>query len=410
MLNAAGDLGDLVRPENAVEPLERAYVHGTIDAMLLLADNCETTVGRKKDELIAHLEHDQLAVAVAVEMGHVLRNDQRESIEHFGYVDGRSQLRFLKTDFAGLAVDSSIDPATTTEAVSNDARQHEPVDRWNPFAPLSRALLKDRAVADPYAFGSYFVFRKLEQNVRGFFDAEEKLACELRLVGADRARAGAMIVGRFRDGTPLALSGVDGLTPASANNFRYNGLDSRLVPDPRGPHDRLGLKCPFQSHIRKANPRQSVEALDDTLTEIETREKDDRSRAIVRRGIPYGARESTDGVGLLFGCFQSSIVNQFAFIQKKWANTAIFKIQGKTREDRTGLDPITGQRHPPDPKPQHWRAEYGDRNGLVSEPQRLADISLKATHDTSLEIGGFVTFKGGEFFFAPSLPFLRGEQ
>ena len=204
MLKAAGDLGDLMRPEEALEPLENAYLQGTIDAMLLLADNSPEIVARKAGEVVRSLADSGLAVTVAIEIGQVLRNGKKENIEHFGYVDGRSQPRFLRTDFDGLAVDGSINPATTTEKTAGGSKgaEGEPVNRWNPFAPLSRALVKDRAVADPYAFGSYYVFRKLEQDVNGFLAAEDRLAKALLLEGTDRARAGAMIVGRFRDGTP----------------------------------------------------------------------------------------------------------------------------------------------------------------------------------------------------------------
>jgi hypothetical protein len=227
-----------------------------------------------------------------------------------------------------------------------------------------------------------------------------------------------MIMGRFRDGTPLSVSATGGFTPAQLNNFRYDGLDAALQPDPIGPRDRLGLKCPFQSHIRKTNPRQSQNALGDTLQDIKKLEEEDLSHRIVRRGITYGPRVRshtlkpfdhllTDGVGLLFACFQRSIMKQYAFIQKAWANTATFKIPGLHHNEKTGLDPVIGQR-PHDPKPvQHWRREYG--GNLQPEPEHLDKLSLVASHPTPFEIGGFVRFRGGEFFFAPSLPFLRGE-
>src|SRR5262245_45623460 len=122
-----------------------------------------------------------------------MRNPRGQSIEHFGYVDGRSQPLFFATDVIS-------------------ERQASGVQRWDPSAPLSLAL-----VADPYTesdedcLGSYLVFRKLEQNVCGFREREAQLAQWLGLKGSAVQRAGALIMGRFRDGTPLTASPMAGL-------------------------------------------------------------------------------------------------------------------------------------------------------------------------------------------------------
>jgi deferrochelatase/peroxidase EfeB len=68
------------------------------------------------------------------------------------------------------------------------------------------------------------------------------------------------------------------------------------------------LRCPYGSHIRKSNPRnnfgQSAHNLDKSL--------------IMRRGIPYGSdySEATkdEKRGLLFGCYQSNVMNGYACI------------------------------------------------------------------------------------------------
>jgi deferrochelatase/peroxidase EfeB len=101
---------------------------------------------------------------------------------------------------------------------------------------------------DPYAasqqdcFGSYLVFRKLEQNVRGFKHREEQLARWLGLKGSAVQKAGALIMGRFTDGTPLTSSAVNGMNEGVPNNFNYA-------------EDTDGTRCPFSAHIRKVNPR-----------------------------------------------------------------------------------------------------------------------------------------------------------
>jgi deferrochelatase/peroxidase EfeB len=77
-----------------------------------------------------------------------------------------------------------------------------------------------------------------EQNVRGFRDAERNVADEL---GITLKLAGAMAVGRFRDGTPVAVQAADGTRPIT-NDFNYDC-------------DPAAQKCPLHAHIRKTNPR-----------------------------------------------------------------------------------------------------------------------------------------------------------
>src|SRR5262249_37013322 len=150
----------------------------------------------------------------------------------------------------------------------------------------------DPGAAGGNAFGSYFVFRKLEQNVRAFTRAEDALGRQLARLDPhfDPELAGAMIVGRFEDGAPVVLQRGPGMPNPVANDFDFAG-------------DPDGLKCPFHAHIRKANPRGDTTRLGGTLAS-------ERSHIMARRGIPYGARRMnkrrqfsdrpTRGVGLLF--------------------------------------------------------------------------------------------------------------
>jgi len=285
----------------------------------------------------------------------VLRNKNGDGIEHFGFVDGLSQPLFLQAD-------------------RDAASARDQFNHWDPSAPLSLALLRDPYMAQDDCFGSYLVFRKLEQNVRRF-TRHEKILGLLGLTETDAERAGAMIVGRFRDGTPVTLSPVAGMPNPMTNNFDYT-------------RDKAAMQCPYQAHIRKTNPRgEGGGNLDDQ-----------RGHRIARRGIPYGARQvepkdepsidqmPTAGVGLLFMCFQASIVNQFKFIQSTWANSSI-SIETGLRE---GFDPVIGQQQGGgNPGRQRWPLEWG-------KPPTMP-----------FDFGGFVTMKGGEFFFAPSIPFLK---
>ncbi|RKH09299.1 peroxidase, partial [Corallococcus sp. CA041A] len=132
-----------------------------------------------------------------VQQGRAIRNRAGHGLEHFGYVDGRSQPLMLEED------------------IENEA-ELDGIAHWDPAFPLSPVLVADpfamdsrrenQGKTDPLAFGSFFVFRKLEQRVRDFKSKEQHLADTLHLKGDDRERAGALIVGRFEDGTPVTLS------------------------------------------------------------------------------------------------------------------------------------------------------------------------------------------------------------
>src|SRR5262249_14962479 len=121
-------------------------------------------------------------VGLREEPGTSLANARGEGIEHFGYVDGRSQPLYragdvvLETDASGTSI-------------------------WKPARPMSNVLVPDPAHAG--GRGSYLVFRKLEQHVRQFHHDREVFAAALG-AATGPARAGALLVGRFEDGTPLA--------------------------------------------------------------------------------------------------------------------------------------------------------------------------------------------------------------
>ena len=98
--------------------------------------------------------------------------------------------------------------------------------------------------------GSYLVFRQLAQDVRGFWryldDATRTDA------GAEdpaaRLRLGSKFVGRWPSGAPLVLApDADDPALAEENDFRYHGEDAR------------GAHCPVASHIRRSNPRDSLD-------------------------------------------------------------------------------------------------------------------------------------------------------
>jgi len=165
-----------------------------------------------------------------------------------------------------------------------------------------------------------------------------------------------MAVGRFPDGRPIIPP-----SQPEGNNFTFTDSDPN------------GQVCPFHAHIRKTNPRG------DTGAPVE------RGFRIGRRGITYGERPDLapgatvpapeSGVGLLFMSFQTGI-DQFA-IQQEGSDSNDFIQPG------VGVDAVYG--HNDAPIPQHW----------------------PSGSDKTFTLANFVTFKGGEYFFAPSMAFLR---
>jgi deferrochelatase/peroxidase EfeB len=91
-------------------------------------------------------------------------------------------------------------------------------------------------------------------------------------------------------------------------------------------------------------------------------------------------------VGLLFMAYNAKLDNQFVFTQRQWANFAAFP----KAPAPPGLDAVIGQ-NANEPGGQIHAKEW-DNPAAGSEP---------------FDFKGFVTMKGGEYFFAPSLTFLR---
>ena len=333
-----------------------------IDGMILVGDNERREVQFKRDE-VAKLLKDGGATILHEQIGSAVKNHHNDGIEHFGYVDGRSQPLLLAED---------IEREATTAGTS----------RWDPEFSLNAALVKDPAGGtDTVSYGSYFIFRKLEQNVQGFKRREQELATELKLNGKEeRELAGALVVGRFEDGSPVTLSDeAKGANPP--NDFNY-------ANDP-------GSRCPMHAHIRKVNPRGTAAT--------------EREHIMPRRGIPFtdvpravhpsdlpGSENLADfdlkvkpdlpttGVGLLFMAYNSNLTKQFVFTQQSWANDAGFPSTG------VGADPIIGQ--------------GADTSVVQTWPVKWDDVGGGTK---TLNFANFVTMRGGEYFFAPSLTFFK---
>ena len=349
-----------------------------IDALVILAYGRKGDSDGASDFLDSEVERirretEGLAEIVCVQTGHVIRNERGQVIEHFGHPDGIGNPVFMRPDLDRVR------------------REQGGFDRYDISAPISLVLVKDPE-GGREDYGSYFVYRKLQQNIRGYRRKCAELADLMNAAAAEmRKKAGeteldpvtfdadyvsALCIGRFKDGTPISEQSVPGWTNLP-NNFDYD-LDHR------------GRRCPFQAHVRTTNPRL------DTRREFGAPQNVEFSRRIVRRGISYGPEdldpdEEWTDAGLLFLSCQSDIEYQFIFMQHAWCNNQMFVERG------TGVDPICGVAPPGEtPEPQKWPVRWGIPLGSV------AGGADPTQPDVEYLMHDVVRMRGGEYFYAPS--------
>jgi Dyp-type peroxidase family len=218
--------------------------------------------------------------------------------------------------------------------------------------------------------GTYLAFRKLSQNVAGFWRFVEQQT-EERTGGLDPERmeyTAAKFMGRWRSGAPLVL--------APARDVPVIGRDGRLNNDfGYTESDSNGLICPIGAHIRRANPRDSLPFAPLKSLQLVRRHR------IIRRGRKYV--EGNDGTvadqGICFIALNGDLLRQFEFIQHNWLNDSTF---GNLDGDR---DPVAGGGH---------------ANGSLTIQARPAPRRLSG-------LPRFVTVRGGGYFFMPGMKTLQ---
>ena len=182
---------------------------------------------------VIQLSHQGLEV-VYLQRGKVA-GDMPER-EHFGFKDGISQ-----PSVAG------IDDHQTIRARGSDVNLANPLLNPGEFIlryPRGVVGHEVPPVASPSWMddGSFQVFMRLDQDVAGW---QEQLTEVTRRISGEEPimeqQLAAKLVGRWPSGTPLALS-READSDMAKSRFDYED-------------DRLGLKTPCFSHIRKMYPR-----------------------------------------------------------------------------------------------------------------------------------------------------------
>jgi Dyp-type peroxidase family len=297
--------------------------------------------------------------------------------EHFGFHDGVSQ-PFVE----GL---SKTGPASNTVRAGEFVLGYQNEYGLYTTSPLVDAA-SDRGGALPAAHehpsqrdfgrnGTYLVFRQLLQDVPTFW----RYAASAGEAG-ERSSAiavAAKMVGRWPSGAPLVLfPDGDDESHSDDNDFSFH--------DP----DRSGARCPVGSHIRRANPRDSLDPDPGSAASVAVNKR----HRLLRRGRSYGrgmeiaaalaATEPADEEherGLHFICLNANIARQFEFVQHTWLNNPKF---GDLYDDP---DPIVG----------------------ATEGPRAFTIQGAPVRRRLREMPSFVSVRGGGYFFMPGIRALR---
>jgi Dyp-type peroxidase family len=411
MVQRSPFLGDPVDPVSLGHPSKWTVgaAGAELDAMIVCAGDDRVRVTAAADAVGRQLL--ATGATVSIEEGDV-RADAKGH-EHFGFDDGVSQPGIrgrASTGPTDYITERHVDPAEVPAAWlygypgQDLVWPGEFVIGYPETGPDPLIPGPIRVLDPPWTRnGSFLVFRRLVQDVALFWQTMQSEAARLSELpgfsGLTKERLAALIVGRWPSGAPLSRSparddkalGMDSL----ANNYFL--FDSDTPPltlaggyrdrHPRAKADSLGLVCPWAAHIKKVNLRDSASDMGGRNATY--------ARRLLRVGIPFGPSllppysnqpQTPDGQsrGLLFLSIQSSIEDQFEFLQARWINDASRpKMPG-------GNDMLVGQNTA---TPDGVR-----RCHLFGEG--LAQTSVQATKQ-------WVIPTGGGYFFVPSISALR---
>jgi Dyp-type peroxidase family len=377
-----------------------------LDALVVIAGDTRTTVDDQAENIRNRFA--DIGVETLSQQGGV--RPDLPGHEHFGFDDGVSQ-----PGIRGRASDAHDDYLTP---------RHVSEEQFPAFAlygypgqdlvwPGEFVIGYPRTSPDPLIAGpveeaspgwtrngSFLVYRRLAQDVQGFWLAIRAEADRLSKVpgfeGLDAVTLASKLVGRWPSGAPLSRAPERddeklGKDPLANNHFRFDSdtptLRLRGVEDSFAPAkaDPVGFGCPLAAHIRKLNTRDAPSDMGGRSSTYE--------RRLLRVGVPYGppakekftppTRDEPER-GLLFLSIQTSIEEQFEFLQARWIND-----QARPKAP-SGNDMIVGQ---------NVATQGGVRHAIVfGKGLQAAEVRMR--HQ-------YVIPTGGGYFFVPSLGALR---
>jgi Dyp-type peroxidase family len=268
---------------------------------------------------------------------------------HFGYRDGLSQ-----------------------PEVAWDGEEAGKLDRAHFLLGYSKSEISSAPPSGPAAEffqdSSYMVVRWVQQNVAMF---EQFLTTTAPVLAPGRPNTegreyiAAKLLGRWRDGTPLALS--------------PDHQDQTMLSAPFGyqQEDPAGSRCPFSAHIRVVNPR------DQALTSAEV----SSVPRVIRRGMPYGpqwpdGQTEDDGIdrGIIGVFICASIARQF-YTLMHWIC-------------QNNFSPVFTGTHVHDQDSLFGNRRFGGAQKVWSVP---------GTDGASPQLPDFIRTRGTAFFLLPSL-------
>jgi Dyp-type peroxidase family len=327
--------------------------------------------------------------------------------EHFGFTDGISNPFFRgmsehESNVMGGGKVTGLPPQTRAG--------------WEPLETGEFLLgYKDEAQEYPEApaptllarNGTFMVYRKLHQNVGAFDGYLERVG---RTFPGGKEALAAKLAGRWRNGAPLTTFPTQSEADAFAADWerakravaqagndreraaakeRFADLNLKFTAFDFG-GDIDGGRCPVGAHVRRANPRSSLELAKEGA--FESPGALANRRRILRRGLPYGdSRERTDegDHGIVFLAMNASIRRQFEFVQQQWMN------YGNDFGLANDKDPLTG----------NHGGDRGEGEGGRMTVQAAASDPNPPYFCTGMP--RFVETRGGDYFFLPSLTALR---
>ncbi len=307
-------------------------------------------------------------------------NGEPTAKEHFGYTDGIGDPVFegqISQEYRVAGRGKLTRAGGWARLATGEFLLGHP-DEAHECPPAPAPLLLSRN-------GTFMAYRKLHENVASF---ERLLDAHAESFPGGRELLAAKFSGRWRDnGAPL----VSAPDPASKAEWdkRYAAADKRtrdkMLADFR--FDLEGGRCPVGAHIRRNNPRASLEFGREGA--FDTPGALDNRRRILRRGLPYGSvtdRSRDDGNhGIIFMALNASIRRQFEFVQQQWINYAN---DFKLGNDK---DVLIGNHDAGCP----GKAVIEADPGLGKPPYFVKDLPR------------LVETRGGEYFFVPSMTALR---